>query len=82
MADQGSGETQISRRAGASKDVPMPEPIRDKAAEYLASAKAAAGRAATENDPQLRASFEGIARVYGEMAERARKLDEDETMQR
>lgn len=58
--------------------------VLDKAEEYLRCAKAAEEHAAQADDPQLKTSFEGIARVYREIAERARKLDEeeDQTIQR
>jgi len=62
----------------------MSQPLLDQVQHYLASAKAADEHAAQADDPQLKASFEGIARVYREMAERARQLEEDEdrTIQR
>jgi hypothetical protein len=56
----------------------MSQPVLDKVQQYLASANAAEEHAAQADDPQLKASFEGIARVYREMAERARQLEEDE----
>jgi hypothetical protein len=58
----------------------MSDQPRDKAREYLANALAAEAQAANTADPQLKSSFQGIAPVYREMAERARKLDEDETL--
>lgn len=62
----------------------MSQPVLDKVQQYLAGARAAEEHAAQADDPQLKARFEGIARVYREMAERARELEEDEdkTIQR
>jgi hypothetical protein len=42
--------------------------VLDKVQQYLASAKAAEEHAGQAADPQLKASSEGIARVYREMA--------------
>jgi hypothetical protein len=56
--------------------------MQDKAEEYLTNAKAAEDQAAKILDPQLKTSFEGIARAYRAMAERAQKLlDDDPTQQ-
>ena len=60
----------------------MIHPMLDKAKQYLASAKAAEEQAAFTANPQLKTSFRGIARLYRQMADRARKLSEDEAQQR
>jgi hypothetical protein len=52
--------------------------MQDKVEEYLASARAAEKQAAQIADPLLRESFQGIAQVYREMAERARALPDDD----
>jgi hypothetical protein len=60
----------------------MPHFMRDKATAYLAAVKIAEGRAATEADARVKASFASIGRVYRKMAEKAPRLAEDETPQR